>query len=852
MVITKKLRIFYLSLLACFSLGFTSIFFFTSFNGVYFYEKMCGPNKFCELGQSWMYEIRNHLDISKLSSVRLFEGQATSINIITSRDDIRKLNKQVKKSFDEGFHRDEWKTYRSVDVDFGELSIKKAKIKIHGTAITPIYNGFSVLKKIKLKVLGANSDNLDRGIGDLATSLKLKLPTNQFYDGARRLILLSYFDDWDATSIGITKLAKKMGLVVSVPELRQLFFNGYDAGLYLFYENFGKELLERNYAITNYSILKSNDVWDKSEGFKHTSSTDFTSFDKEQSGMRLTSEFALGKLETLFEAAFADDLPTILSLVNIDDFAKISAIENLYGTSHSTAGDNLRYLYDAATGRFRLILRIEGGALDPNYNNGPMNSKDLTTFDDQVYKASGYGKNIIFEALMKNKIFLEKRTDYLNYIKSNRGYIIGESLASVEKLKNLDLVTSRENRRKINQSLRSIENLKNNLDAIEDFINHQKVFVTHNITNSALEILNNSNRKLRITGLLKCDGEIYLFPTEQFIKPTFLKKANFQPNVIPLPAELECVSNLIDGDSNHIENKNFFINRKRLSDIRPINTKTFQNIFDGNVNIDGDTWIIRAGNYFLMEDLYFPNEVNLVLKPGVKMHLGENVNIFLRGNLTALGTANQNVTIQATNSDKPFGSFGVLGHSGAQKKVELSYFKISGGSEDIVNGVYFSGQMSTHYCDVYIRNSSFSQSKSDDGLNIKFGYVDITASEFFSNSFDAFDCDFCSGKIYSNKFISTTVEVSLDAITDGLDVSGSDILVTNNDFFRFTDKAISVGENSTLTIMENSIYDSNIGVAVKDGSIAKLHGNMFVNNEQNYISYVKKLMYGQPSIEILE
>lgn len=852
MVITKKLRILYLSLIACFSLGFTSIFFFTSFYGVHFYEKVCGPNKFCELGQSWMYEIRNHLDISKLSSVRLFEGQAKSINITTSRDDIRKLNKQVKKSFAEGFHRDEWKKYRSVDVDFGELSIKKAKIKIHGTAITPIYNGFSVLKKIKRNILGANLDNLDRGIGDLATSLKLKLPTNQFYDGARRLILLSYFDDWDATSIGITKLAKKMGLVVSVPELRQVFFNGYDAGLYLFYENFGKELLERNYAITNYSILKSNDVWDKSEGFKHTSSTDFTSLDKEQSGMRLTSEFALGKLETLFEAAFADDLPTVLSLVNIDDFAKISAIENLYGTSHSTAGDNLRYLYDAATGRFRLILRIEGGALDPNYNNGPMNSKDLTTFDDQVYKTSGYEKNIIFEALIKSKVFLEKRTDYLDYIKSNRGFIIGESLASVEKLKSLDLVTSRENRRKINQSLRSIENLENNLDAIEDFINHQKVFVTHNITNSTLEILNNSNRKLRITGLLKCDGEIYLFPIEQFIMPTFLKKANFQPNVIPLPTEMECVSNLIDEESNQIENKNFFINRKRLSDIRPINTKTFQNIFDGNVNIDGDTWIIRAGNYFLEEDLYFPNEVNLVLKPGVKMHLGENVNILLRGNLTALGTGNQNVTIQATNSDKPFGSFGVLGHSGSQKKIKLSYFKISGGSEDIVNGVYFSGQMSTHYCDVYIRNSSFSQSKSDDGLNIKFGYVDITASEFFNNSFDAFDCDFCSGKIYSNKFINTTMEVALDGITDGLDVSGSDILVTNNDFFRFSDKAISVGENSTLTILENSIYDSNIGVAVKDGSIAKLQGNMFVNNEQNYISYVKKLMYGQPSIEHLE
>jgi hypothetical protein len=137
---------------------------------------------------------------------------------------------------------------------------------------------------------------------------------------------------------------------------------------------------------------------------------------------------------------------------------------------------------------------------------------------------------------------------------------------------------------------------------------------------------------------------------------------------------LECVSNLIDEESNQIENKNFFINRKRLSDIRPINTKTFQNIFDGNVNIDGDTWIIRAGNYFLEEDLYFPNEVNLVLKPGVKMHLGENVNILLRGNLTALGTGNQNVTIQATNSDKPFGSFGVLGHSGSQKKSRTIIF----------------------------------------------------------------------------------------------------------------------------------------------------------------------------------
>ena len=112
--------------------------------------------------------------------------------------------------------------------------------------------------------------------------------------------------------------------------------------------------------------------------------TDFTSHDKEQSGMELVSEHALGRFELLMGYVKRRDVKNVKRFINVDDFAKISAIESIYGSNHSTAGDNLKYLYDFSTGRFRLILRVESAVELAGYTD------NLTQFDQVIPNSTGY------------------------------------------------------------------------------------------------------------------------------------------------------------------------------------------------------------------------------------------------------------------------------------------------------------------------------------------------------------------------------------------------------------------------------------------------------------------------------
>jgi parallel beta-helix repeat protein len=180
--------------------------------------------------------------------------------------------------------------------------------------------------------------------------------------------------------------------------------------------------------------------------------------------------------------------------------------------------------------------------------------------------------------------------------------------------------------------------------------------------------------------------------------------------------------------------------------------------------------------------------------------------------------------------------------------VVLSNFDISGGSEGIFDYVYFSGQMSVHYGDVKISRSRFSDSSSDDGLNIKYSNVAIDNSRFINNIGDQLDCDFCTGQLNENYFSgSEKVKSSIEG-TDGLDLSSSKVAISKNVFLNFTDKAISIGEFSEVKVINNSISYSNLGIAVKDGSIATLIENKFSNNQLDVEEYIKKKMYPLPKI----
>ena len=256
---------------------------------------------------------------------------------------------------------------------------------------------------------------------------------------------------------------------------------------------------------------------------------------------------------------------------------------------------------------------------------------------------------------------------------------------------------------------------------------------------------------------------------------------------------------------------------------------------------------IKTGAYIIKENIMTPYGYKVILEPGVKLSLGPDVSVLIRGPFVAEGTESKKIMVESLDPEKPFGTFSIYPEN-KNSKVKLKNFEINGGNEAIIDGVYFSGQMSIHAANVFIDNSNFKNSKSDDGINIKYSTVEIKNSKFMNNVGDGIDLDYCSGVFLNNKLIFESYEGLNDIETDGLDISGTDIKIIENVFENFSDKGISVGEKSYPLISMNIFNNNKMAVAIKDSSIAKVEKNIFNNNNEDISLYIKKKLYEAPKL----
>ena len=98
---------------------------------------------------------------------------------------------------------------------------------------------------------------------------------------------------------------------------------------------------------------------------------------------------------------------------------------------------------------------------------------------------------------------------------------------------------------------------------------------------------------------------------------------------------------------------------------------------------------------------------------------------------------------------------------------------------------------------------------------------------------DAFDCDYCKGKISNLKFNNIG--------GDALDISGSVINAQGLFINNTKDKAISIGENSIANLNDLLIKNTATGFAVKDGSKVNIKKIEFKNIfYDGFMTYQKK------------
>lgn len=262
---------------------------------------------------------------------------------------------------------------------------------------------------------------------------------------------------------------------------------------------------------------------------------------------------------------------------------------------------------------------------------------------------------------------------------------------------------------------------------------------------------------------------------------------------------------------------------------------------------ENNSVVFLPGHHKILSDLILPDGVHLVLHADTELSLGENVLITGNNGISVYGTEEAPVIITSLVPGEPFGSVGILGTKTTTS--DINYLILSDGNERWLDGTYFSGGLSIHYNDeVTVRNSIISGNHADDGMNIKYSNnVDLKRNKFQFNFADQVDLDYCTGFVSENTFHKTSAGPDNG---DGLDVSGSWIIAERNLFQGLGDKGISVGENTSIFIADNSFVSNNIGSAVKDNSHAYFYDNHFENNSLDISAYQKKDFFGGGNVYV--
>ena len=121
----------------------------------------------------------------------------------------------------------------------------------------------------------------------------------------------------------------------------------------------------------------------------------------------------------------------------------------------------------------------------------------------------------------------------------------------------------------------------------------------------------------------------------------------------------------------------------------------------------------------------------------------------------------------------------------------------------------------------------------------------INETLFKDNYADQIDLDYTNALISNVQFLNTK---GGDSNGDGLDVSGSRVIVSSTTFNGFRDKGISVGESSKIFVYDSNLSGNLLGAAVKDRSIAYFTRVDFSNNETDIAAYMKKSIFGGSNV----
>ena len=286
-----------------------------------------------------------------------------------------------------------------------------------------------------------------------------------------------------------------------------------------------------------------------------------------------------------------------------------------------------------------------------------------------------------------------------------------------------------------------------------------------------------------------------------------------------------------------------------------------ETVVGGTLGADA-TFTSSGSPYVIAEDLVVPPGTTLTIGPGVTVNFAERRNLRVQGALVVGGTASQPVTFTGRRASR-WGGVSFESPTAPSSLGHLIVRQATKGFDPTVYPAALSGlnaDLTMDFLDIddcegpifcrggstALRDSVLRTPYTGDCINVKQGAAITQRCIFRGNNqpdTDAIDYDGVPNGLIED----CRIYRFRGSNSDGVDIGEacSNTLVQGNLIYYSSDKALSVGQGSTVTFRHNLVVGCELGVGIKDtGSIAIIDQNTFVNCKTGVAVYEKNFGEG--------
>ena len=685
------------------------------------------------------------------------------------------------------------------------------------------HDGKSYKAKVRLK-----GDLGDHWLSKYRMSLRISLKNGETILGFNKFSIHKPRARQYPYEQAFQEILRRGGNITAIHKYANISVNGEDWGVMNIEENISKEFLEKQKLKDSLVFRFSDDkkwlrydksVIDNFPYYRYSDSKLIATISKQRKYLK--NELNRKRYTYVLEERLKTQHPELYS---VEPHMRAFFASLLWNNYHTLSDSNSRYYFNPYTLQLEPITTDQGmfslvtEELDKN-----LNRVYLTETYDQVLSSFSDYKNKYFSEVLGRFDNIEgELNQYRKYFPLD-AYKQDDVL-----LQNVDLITK--DKVKLYKWLKNYsindEKVKENPTNAQakDFLDHLHV---RHYDDGRLLIFNLLPDKVRVNRIVFGGNETEY---ENLIIPGYVENS-YKPYL--LQTNIKGIQ-----DDQIIITSSYKNNKRSISAYPTLVSKDINNPLIGNstsdtsflIKKDVDSWEVISGEWTVNS----PIIINGSLRINRDTHLkfSRDSYLIVKGEIEFIGSKSRPIVFDSLGS----GWKGIYVLSDKRNKSILQNvtFKDTIGLSDGL--LSLSGGVSIYGGNVDIKEVNIEGSTAEDALNIISSSINIDGLKIKNTISDAFDCDYCIGKVANSEFS----HIGGDAI----DLSGNKLKIKNINASNVKDKALSIGEASTVDIKDGVFSNIGVGVAVKDGSKASFV-NMTIRNYGLYaaMTYSKKKHY---------